>query len=149
MEQTKNMNEGMVVSKLINGIVIDHIKQGEGYRIFKQLGLGTLDDVVVLMRNVPSRKMGKKDLIKIETDMEVNLDVLGLIDPNATVTYVKDGRSVKKVRLSLPKQVDGILQCKNPRCISNQEHIENVRFTLVDPQKKAYACEYCEARTQL
>lgn len=149
MEQLKNPGEGMVVSKLVNGIVIDHIKQGQGYKIFKQLGLDTLEDVVVLMRNVPSRKMGKKDLIKIETDMEVNLDVLGLIDPNATVTYVKDGKSVKKVRLTLPKRVDGILTCKNPRCISNQEHIANVRFTLVDEEKKEYACEYCEARTRL
>ncbi|MDO5112245.1 MAG: aspartate carbamoyltransferase regulatory subunit [Clostridia bacterium] len=139
----------MVVSKLINGIVIDHIKQGQGYKIFKQLGLDTLDDVVVLMRNVPSRKMGKKDLIKIETDMQVNLDVLGLIDPNATVTYVKDGKSVDKVRLTLPKEVEGILVCKNPRCISNQERIQNVRFTLVDPESKEYACEYCEARTRL
>lgn len=149
MEQLKNANEGMVVSKLVNGIVIDHIKQGQGYKIFKQLGLDTLDDVVVLMRNVPSRKMGKKDLIKIETDMEVNLDVLGLIDPNATVTYVKNGQSVRKVRLSLPVSVDGILKCKNPRCISNQERIENVRFTLVDAERKEYACEYCEARTRL
>lgn len=149
MEQIKNVGEGMVVSKLINGIVIDHIKQGQGYKIFKQLGLDTLDDVVVLMRNVPSRKMGKKDLIKIETDMQVNLDVLGLIDPNATVTYVKDGKSVDKVRLTLPKEVEGILVCKNPRCISNQERIQNVRFTLVDPESKEYACEYCEARTRL
>lgn len=149
MEQLKNANEGMVVSKLVNGIVIDHIKQGQGYKIFKQLGLDTLGDVVVLMRNVPSRKMGKKDLIKIETDMEVNLDVLGLIDPSATVTYVKNGQSVRKVRLSLPVSVDGILKCKNPRCISNQERIENVRFTLVDAERKEYACEYCEARTRL
>ncbi|MDD4074459.1 MAG: aspartate carbamoyltransferase regulatory subunit [Eubacteriales bacterium] len=149
MEQLKNTGEGIVVSKLVNGIVIDHIKQGQGYKIFKQLGLDTLEDVVVLMRNVPSRKMGKKDLIKIETDMEVNLDVLGLIDPNATVTYVKDGKSVKKVRLTLPKRVDGILTCKNPRCITNQERIANVRFTLVDEESKEYACEYCEARTRL
>ena len=149
MEQLKNTSEGMVVSKLQNGIVIDHIKQGQGYKIFKQLGLDTLDEVVVLMRNVPSRKMVKKDLIKIETDMEVNLDVLGLIDPSATVTYVKDGHSERKVRLSLPKRVRGILACKNPRCITNQERIPNVLFTLVDEDSKEYACEYCEARTRL
>lgn len=149
MERSNNLNEGMVVSKLNNGIVIDHIKQGQGYKIFRQLGLDTLEDVVVLMRNVPSRKMGKKDLIKIETDMQINLDVLGLIDPSATVTYVKNGRSERKVRLSLPERVEGILRCKNPRCISNQEHIENVSFTLVDAENKEYACEYCEARARL
>lgn len=137
------------VSKLKEGIVIDHIKAGMGYKIFSQLGLDTLEDTVVLMRNVDSVKMGKKDLIKIETDLPLNLDVLGLIDPDATITYVKDGVSVRKVRLKLPEEVTGILKCKNPRCITNQEKINNVRFTLVDPEKKEYACEYCEARATL
>lgn len=138
------------VSKLKKGIVIDHIAHGQGYKIFRQLGLDRLeDDVVVLMRNVQSTKMGRKDLIKIETDLTLDLEVLGLIDPDATVTYVENGECVKKVRLSLPKSVNGILSCKNPRCISNQEHIDNIHFTLVDPAKKEYACEYCEARTHL
>lgn len=137
------------VSKLKRGIVIDHIPAGEGYRIFSQLGLDTLDNVVVLMRNVDSSKMGHKDLIKIETDMPLNIDVLGLIAPGATVNYVENGERVKKIHLSLPAEVTGILKCRNPRCISNQEHIADVRFRLVDPSKKEYACEYCEARTRL
>lgn len=137
------------VSKLKKGIVIDHITAGMGYKIFRQLGLDELEDTVVLMRNVDSHKMGKKDLIKIETDMRLNLDVLGLIDPGATVTYVENGERTSKVHLKLPEEVRGILKCKNPRCISNQEKIEDVRFTLVDPEKKEYACEYCEARTKL
>ncbi len=142
-------NEMISVSKLKRGIVIDHIAQGQGYKIFRQLGLDKLNDTVVLMRNVSSRKMGKKDLIKIETDMELDLQVLGLIDPTATLTYVEGGTVVKKVKLELPAKVRGILQCKNPRCISNQEKIEGVEFTLVDEKTREYACEYCESRTTL
>ena len=137
------------VSKLKKGIVIDHITQGQGYKIFKQLGLDKLDDVVVLMRNVDSRKLGKKDLIKIETDMQLDFDVLGLIDPGATISYVENGECTNKVQLSLPETVNGILACKNPRCISNQEHIENITFTLVDKENKQYACEYCDSRASL
>ena len=137
------------VSKLKKGIVIDHIKAGQGYKIFRQLGLDTLEDTVVLMRNVDSTKMGKKDLIKIETDMSLNFDVLGLIDPGASVSYIENGERVNKVKLKLPAEVTGILTCKNPRCITNTERIGDVHFTLVDPEAKEYACEYCEARTHL
>ncbi|MDD4291670.1 MAG: aspartate carbamoyltransferase regulatory subunit [Clostridia bacterium] len=137
------------VSKLKKGIVIDHITAGTGYKLFSQLHLDELDDVVVLMRNVDSRKMGKKDLIKIETDLALDFTVLGLIDPGITVTYVEDGNRIKKVKLTLPEKVEGILKCHNPRCISNTEKLESTTFYLVDAKKKEYACEYCEARTQL
>ncbi len=137
------------VSKLKEGIVIDHIRAGHGYKIFQQLGLDKLDDVVVLMRNVNSTKMGRKDLIKIETNLELNLDVLGLIDPNVTISYVKEGERVNKIKLSPPEQVRGILACKNPRCITNQEHCINTTFHLVDAEKNEYACEYCDARARL
>jgi aspartate carbamoyltransferase regulatory subunit len=137
------------VSKLKEGIVIDHIRAGHGYKIFQQLGLDKLDDVVVLMRNVDSTKMGHKDLIKIETNLDLNLEVLGLIDPNVTISYIKDGERVKKLRLTPPETVTGILTCKNPRCITNQEHIHDVKFYLVDAKTNQYACEYCDARTRL
>ena len=137
------------VSKLKEGIVIDHIRAGHGYKIFQQLGLDTLEDVVVLMRNVESTKMGHKDLIKIETNMVLNLEVLGLIDPDVTISYVKEGVCVKKIKLSPPETVTGILTCRNPRCISNQEHIKDIHFHLVDAKSNQYACEYCDARTRL
>lgn len=137
------------VSKLKKGIVIDHIRAGHGYKIFQQLGLDKLEDVVVLMRNVQSSKMGKKDLIKIETDLALNFDVLGLIDPNVTISYVEDGVQTKKFKLSPPREVHGILSCKNPRCITHQERVENVSFRLVNPERREYACEYCDARTRL
>ena len=137
------------VSKIKEGIVIDHIKAGQGYKIFQQLGLDKINDIVVLMRNVPSEKMGVKDLIKIETPLEINFDILGLIDPDVSVNYIKDGKLFKKLKLTLPKSVVGILKCPNPRCITNTEKIANVRFDLVDKKNKLYACEYCEARTKL
>lgn len=137
------------VSKLKSGIVIDHIVAGQGYKLFKQLRLDELDDVVVLMRNVDSRKMGKKDLIKIETDLDLNLDVIGLIDPGITINYIENGEKMKKVKLTLPESVKGILTCKNPRCVSNIEKTGDVTFYLVDPQTKEYACEYCDARARL
>ena len=137
------------VSKLKKGIVIDHITAGKGYKIFAQLHLDELDAVVVLMRNVDSTKMGKKDLIKIETDLELNVDELAIIDPGVTVSYVKDGERVKKVKLTPPEEVVDILKCKNPRCITNQEHIDHIHFRLVNAEKKLYACEYCDAQTSL
>ena len=132
------------VSKLKKGIVLDHITAGHGYKLFKQLHLDELEDVVVLMKNVDSGKLGKKDLIKIETDMPLDLTVIGLIEPGITISYIENGECTRKLKLRLP-----ILTCKNPRCISNVERLENITFYLVDAEKKEYACEYCEARTKL
>jgi len=137
------------VSKLKSGIVIDHIVAGHGYKLFKQLHLDEIDDVVVLMRNVESEKKGKKDLIKIETTVNLDLDVIGLIDPGITINYIENGVRVNKVKLKLPESVTGILTCKNPRCISNIEKVGDVTFHLVDPDKKEYACEFCDSRTHL
>ncbi|WKY46286.1 aspartate carbamoyltransferase regulatory subunit [Eubacteriaceae bacterium ES3] len=135
------------VSKLKKGIIIDHIEAGHGFEIFKALYLNDIDDVVVLLKKIPSKKMGQKDLIKIETDMEINMNVLGLIDPNVTINFVKDGEMVKKIKLSLPKVVKGIMTCKNPRCITQYEEIKDIRFYLVNDEKRQYRCEYCDAYT--
>ena len=137
------------VSKLKEGIVLDHITAGLGYKIFQQLGLDKIDAAVVLIRNVKSSKMGRKDLIKVETTEELNLDVLGLIDPGITVNYIRNGEKVRKIKMELPQKVKGILTCKNPRCITNQEAIKDITFRLVDPVRKEYACEYCDVRTSL
>ena len=137
------------VSKLKKGLVLDHITAGHGYKLFKQLHLDELEDVVVLMKNVDSGKLGKKDLIKIETDMPLDLTVIGLIEPGITISYIENGECTRKLKLRLPEKVDGILTCKNPRCISNVARLENITFYLVDAEKKEYACEYCEARTKL
>ncbi|MFZ7132361.1 MAG: aspartate carbamoyltransferase regulatory subunit [Eubacteriales bacterium] len=137
------------VSKIKKGIVIDHIEHGHGYKMFKQLKLDELEDVVVLLRNIPSNKMTTKDLIKIETDLALDFDVLGLIDPNVTVNIIENGELKEKIKLTLPTQAKGILECKNPRCITNHEKVKDIQFILVDAKKREYKCEYCDTRTSL
>lgn len=137
------------VSKIKRGVVLDHIAQGQGYKIFSQLKLDEIDDVVVLLRNIPSNKMGKKDLIKIETEIPLDLTVLGLLDPDITINIIKDGVRVEKIKLTLPEKVVGILQCKNPRCITQHEKVRDVTFVLADAEKRVYRCEYCDSHTSL
>ncbi|BES66811.1 aspartate carbamoyltransferase regulatory subunit [Gottschalkiaceae bacterium SANA] len=136
------------VSKLKKGLVIDHIAAGSGYRIFRQLKLDELNDVVILMRNVPSQKMGKKDVIKIENHINLDLEVLGLIDPHATINVIDNGNRTKKIRLALPKRVEGILKCKNPRCITQYEKVDAPVFYLANEENKTYRCSYCDSPTQ-
>ncbi|KNZ42124.1 aspartate carbamoyltransferase regulatory subunit [Acetobacterium bakii] len=135
------------VSKLKKGIIIDHIEAGHGFEIYKELHLNDIDDVVVLLKNIPSKKMKQKDLIKIETDLPIDMNVLGLIDPNVTINFVKDGEMYKKIKLTLPKVVEGIMKCKNPRCITQHEEVKEIKFYLVNEDKKQYRCEYCDAYT--
>ena len=135
------------VSKLKKGIIIDHIEAGHGFEIYKELHLNDIDDVVVLLKNIPSKKMKQKDLIKIETDIQIDMNVLGLIDPNVTINFVKDGEMYKKITLNLPKVVEGIMKCKNPRCITQYEDVKEIKFYLVNEEKKQYRCEYCDAYT--
>ena len=135
------------VSKLKKGIIIDHIEAGHGFEIYKELHLNDIDDVVVLLKNIPSKKMKQKDLIKIETDLPIDMNVLGLIDPNVTINFVKNGEMYKKITLNLPKVVEGIMKCKNPRCITQHEDVKEIKFYLVNEEKKQYRCEYCDAYT--
>ncbi|WP_373482432.1 aspartate carbamoyltransferase regulatory subunit [Acetobacterium sp.] len=135
------------VSKLKKGIIIDHIEAGHGFEIYKELHLNDIDDVVVLLKNIPSKKMKQKDLIKIETDMQIDMTVLGLIDPNVTINFVKNGELYKKISLTLPKVVNGIMTCKNPRCITQYEDVKEIKFYLVNEEKKQYRCEFCDAYT--
>ena len=137
------------VSKVEKGIIIDHITVNRGYEVFRQLKLDRIEDVTVLMRNVPSKKMGKKDIIKIETDLDIDLTLLGLIDPGTTVNYIKEGEKIKKIKPPLPKVVHGILKCKNPRCITQYENVKNVKFYLANPEKREYRCSYCDSTTTL
>lgn len=133
------------VSKIKKGIVLDHIESGQGFSIYKALKLKQIKDTVVLMQNIPSTSMGKKDLIKIETDFDLDFTVLGLIAPNITVNYIEDGKRIKKFRMELPKIVEGVLSCHNPRCLSNSERlIPGHKFYLYNKEKKEFRCEYCD-----
>lgn len=134
----------MNIDGVKTGIVLDHIKAGKSLQVYKLLGLDKLDSCVALIQNCASRKMGKKDIVKIDEMIDLDLDVLGYIDPDITVNYIRDGQHVEKKHLALPQTLTNVIHCKNPRCItSTEQEIQHV-FKLVDAQKKQYRCIYCD-----
>ncbi len=136
----------MNIDSIQNGIVIDHIKAGSAMELYDLLGLDALDVSVAIIKNVSSRKMGKKDIIKIDADIPVDLDVIGYVDPGATINVIKDGLLVEKKTLSLPQTLTNVLKCKNPRCITSCEQELDHVFRLTDEAKKLYRCVYCETK---
>ena len=133
------------VDSLQNGMVIDHIKAGRGMEIYNYLGLDRLDCSVALIKNARSDKMGRKDIIKIEDEIDLNLEVLGFIDHNITVNVIKDGRIVEKKNLTLPQQVTNVIRCKNPRCITSVEpDLEQIFKLCQSGDHHTYRCLYCE-----
>ncbi len=138
----------MNIDSIKNGIVIDHITAGQGMRIYNLLGLDSLDCSVALIKNVSSRKMGKKDIIKIDSDFDVDTDILGYVDPDVTVNIIKDGRTAEKKTIELPERLTGVLVCKNPRCISATEQELPQVFRLTDRGRRVYRCIYCETRAK-
>ena len=136
----------MKIDSIKNGIVLDHIKAGKSMEIYKYLGLDKLDCSVAIIKNAVSSKMGKKDIIKIADNLDLNLDVLGYIDPDITVCYIKDGAIVKKKHLELPEQITNIIHCKNPRCITSEERGLDHIFKLTDRENRVYRCIYCESK---
>lgn len=136
----------MNIDSISNGIVIDHIKAGSGMKLYELLGLGELDCSVAIIKNVSSKKMGKKDIIKIDADIPVDLDVIGYVDPDATVNIIKNGELVKKLVISLPETLTDVIKCKNPRCITSVEQEIRHIFRLTDRDKKIYRCIYCETK---
>ena len=135
----------MNIDGVNNGIVLDHIGAGASMKIYKLLGLEKLTCTVAIIQYVDSTKYGKKDIIKIDEDIPLDFDVLGYIDSNITVNKVKDGKLESKVHLSLPKILKNVITCKNPRCITSVEQEITQTFRLVDENKKAYRCIYCDA----
>jgi len=136
----------MHIDSIKDGIVLDHIRAGKSMQIYRYLGLDDLDCSVAIIKNVPSNKMGKKDIIKIADEFDLNLDVLGYIDPGITVCYIKDFSIVKKTHLALPKRIVNIIRCKNPRCITSVEDSLDQVFFLADEEKRIYRCAYCESK---
>ena len=135
----------MNVNGVHNGIVLDHIKAGTAMTIYNLLQLDKLNCCVAIIQNVESKKYGKKDIIKIDTELELDLDMLGYIDSNITVNIVKNDERVKKLHLQLPETLTNVIQCKNPRCITSVEQEIKHMFKLVNVDKKAYRCIYCDA----
>ena len=136
----------MNIGHIENGIVLDHITAGNGMNIYNVLHLGELDCTVALIKNADSPKMGKKDIIKISTHMDIDLDILGYLDPGITVNIIRDGVVAESRTLALPTRVQGVIKCKNPRCITSVEREIVHEFKLVDPVKKIYRCIYCEQK---
>ena len=134
----------MIVDSIHNGIVIDHLTKGKGMEVLSLLNIGELEHSIALIMNAHSNKYGRKDLVKIENMMDVDLAVLGLVDSRATVVYIRQGVVVEKKTLSLPAKVVGVIQCKNPRCITTTERDVPQIFRLVDEEQRCYQCEYCE-----
>lgn len=134
----------MNIDSIKNGYVIDHIKAGNAMRIYDLLKLNELDCQVAIITNAKSKKTGRKDIIKIDRDIEIDLEKLGFIDPNVTVNIVKNDSIVEKRKLSLPERIVNVAVCKNPRCITSVEKSLDQVFNLTDKENEVYRCKYCE-----
>ena len=120
----------MVIDKIENGIVLDHIRAGNAMVLYRYLRLDELDCCVAIIKNVKSQKMGRKDIIKIDSLIDINLDVLGYFDESITVNIIRSGEKVAKKHLSLPERIVNIVKCKNPRCITSTEQELDQRCRL-------------------
>lgn len=138
----------MRIGAIENGIVIDHITAGKGLELYHLLKLNDLDCAVAIIQNATSKKMGKKDIIKIGASIDVDMDILGYVDPNATVAIIQDGQLVEKKTIELPLELRNVLSCKNPRCITSTEQELPQVFLLRDREKRVYRCLYCEAKAK-
>lgn len=135
----------MNIDSIQNGIVIDHITAGKSMRLYSLLDLEKADVSVAIIKNVVSRKMGKKDIIKIDSTMPVNLDVIGYVDPGATINVIREGKLIEKRAIAAPELLKGVIRCKNPRCITSTEQELPHVFKLRDG---IYRCLYCETKAE-
>jgi aspartate carbamoyltransferase regulatory subunit len=138
----------MQVTGISEGIVLDHITQGNGLKIFSKLNLAALNHPVVLLMNVPSNLLGRKDIIKIQDLKDIDLAMIGLVDPSTTVNVIVGGEIVRKHKVGIPEEVKGLFKCSNPRCVTNSDTYAEPRFHLVDDRNREYACEYCDETTR-
>ena len=138
----------MKIDAIKNGVVLDHIKAGKSMELYRFLKLEQLDCQVAIIKNAPSKKMGKKDIIKIASDLELNLDILGYTDPDITVNIIRDGVLTEKKMLELPREIVNVIKCKNPRCITTTEQDIKHIFKLTNRDAREYRCLYCEAKAE-
>ncbi len=136
----------MIIGQIKNGIVLDHITAGKAMEVYHVLGLDKLECQVALIKNADSKKMGKKDIIKIDEEIDIDLDALGYLDVNITVNIIKDGKLYKRKHLETPEKLVDVIQCKNPRCITTTEQELPHVFKLTDREKRIYRCIYCESK---
>ena len=136
----------MNIDSIGNGYVIDHITAGRGMRLYELLGLDNTDCSVAIIKNVVSRKLGKKDIIKIDANISLNLEIIGYVDPGITVNIIKDGKLIEKRGIEMPETLTNVIKCKNPRCITTTEQEIKHIFKLTDKEKRVYRCIYCETK---
>ena len=136
----------MNVASIRDGIVIDHISAGCGMKLYRLLGLENLEAPVAMINNVVSGKMGRKDIIKVDAAIDVNLDIIGYVDPGATVNIIRGGELKEKKRIEMPERLVNVISCRNPRCITSCEQELDQVFCLTDRNKKEYRCVYCETK---
>lgn len=138
----------MIIGQIKDGIVLDHITAGLGMTLYNFLGLDKLDCQVALIKNAESVKMGRKDIIKIDRVIDINMDALGYLDPGVTVNIIKDGKLAKRQNIDIPERIENVIKCKNPRCITTVEQELPHIFTLRDKQNRVYRCLYCESKAK-
>ncbi len=138
----------MNVDAIRDGIVIDHIAAGCGMKLYRLLGLENLDAPVAMINNVVSAKLGRKDIIKVDARIHVNFDVIGYVDPGATVNIIRNGELVEKKQIGMPEKLVNVIRCKNPRCITSCEQELDQVFRLSDRSRKEYRCVYCETKAE-
>ncbi len=138
----------MNVDAIKDGIVIDHITAGKGMELYFLLGLDKTDYHVAMITNASSRKMGKKDILKVDGNIKVDIDAIGYVDPGATVAIIKDSKLVEKKKIALPERITNVIFCKNPRCITTTEQELPHVFRLTDEHNRIYRCLYCEAKAE-
>lgn len=136
----------MNIDSIRDGVVIDHITAGSSMRLYELLGLDAVDCPVAIIKNAVSRKMGKKDIMKIDGEINLNLDVIGYVDPGATVNVIRSGERVEKKTIDMPQTLTDVIRCKNPRCITSTEQELRHIFRLTDRENKVYRCVYCETK---
>lgn len=142
-----NVAHVLSVGKIEEGFVLDHIRAGRAMKIYHYLGLDKLDCPVAIIKNARSGEMGKKDILKVECDINsLDLDVLAFIDRNITVNVIKDGQIIEKRSLKLPKEIRDVIHCSNPRCISSVERGLPHIFYLADEKTATYRCKYCDEK---
>ncbi len=138
----------MIIGQIKDGIVIDHITAGKGMTLYNFLGLDKIDCQVALIKNADSVKMGKKDIIKIDRVIDLDMDALGYLDPGATVNIIENSKIAKRSATTLPERVENVIKCKNPRCITTVEQELPHIFTLRDKDNRVYRCLYCESKAK-
>ena len=136
----------MNIDSIQNGYVIDHITAGRGMLLYELLGLDKADCSVAIIKNVTSKKLGKKDIIKIDDNIPLNLEIIGYVDQGVTVNFIKDGALLEKRGIEMPETLTNVIKCKNPRCITTTEQEIKHIFKLTDRENGVYRCIYCETK---